>query len=102
MSQTAHLTATNFKQLALRCAFAKTRSAGNLRQKNPSNAFYEKVPKFQGFCLESSKGEKVCRKNKVQKRKKLFSPSERFAKVNQNFTRVREHIKRVKNLFCKI
>lgn len=70
MSQTAHLAATKFKQLTLQCAFAKIRSAGNLRQKNPSNAFYEKVPKFQGFCLEISKGEKACRKNKVQKRKR--------------------------------
>lgn len=31
MSQTAHLAAAQFKQLALRCAFAKTHSAGGLQ-----------------------------------------------------------------------
>lgn len=56
MSQTAHLTATKFKATYLAVRLCENTLRGQFATKNPSNAFYEKVPKFQGFCLESSKG----------------------------------------------
>lgn len=56
MSQTAHLTATNFKVTYLVVRLCENTLHEQFATKTRATLFTKKVPKFQGFCLESSKG----------------------------------------------
>ena len=84
MSQTAHLTATKFKQIALWCAFAKTRSTDNLRQKTQATLFTKKCLNFKAFAL------------KVQKGVRKFAVKTKCKSERDNLARVKDLRKQIK------
>lgn len=100
MSQTAHLAATKFKQL-LAVRLCKNTLRGQFATKTQATLFTKKCLNFKAFALKVQKGVR-----KFAVKTKCKSERDNLARVKiceskSNFTRVREHIERVKFFFCK-